>query len=1001
MALKDDLLSIYKNANLGVAASGDDLVKIDSYTGGSYTAEQAKAATLALLSDTTSVAIMTYQAFTGHAPSAAGLSYLVNSSTSTTDLNDAYYAKFNQENRFINFSINLATGSGEGAASFAALYGNASYKDVVAAAYDKYIGNAAATAAGKDPASAVAALSSDAVVAYLTTYVKNTTGYTTDADIKMAVKAALVGEVLNAAISSGIGNFVKATNAMLTDLSDGTLSTDASGGVDILAAYGAGNAGSSYTLTTGIDTIVGTSGNDTISTSFTTPVGGTAGVNSTVTPLDSIDGGAGDDTLTIIDADTAAAASFAIPGSATIKNVETVNLTTTGLLAFNSTTLAGLTKLNITSASANGGAQTVTVADTTALTATIAGNGGITTTGGTAVTVANAGTGATSVSGNKLTSVSISGGAAASTVDNNTKTTLTTVSLTSVNADTGITGNAVKDVTIGGTTSATRTVTVTNAAAGGHDLAIHAKGTATSAGAATATVVVDNTANTISVDAQAKATLNVNSTSATALTISGAGALTTTLAAAAVASIDASSNSGGVTLSGFGAAVTALKGGSGADTVTVAAALTAGTNILLGAGNDKLLIATGGSIAGSTASKTTVVDGGDGTDTLALEFVGAANIAAFKNFEVFDTVGMSAKTLDLDILASNNTVTGITGSGEFAQAGVADAVVLTNLGAGVGYSQNGAFDTANDTLTLTQKTAGALNVTLNADSTSTGGANNTGLVAIASNATSLTATFDVDSAYTGGANTQTLALTGTKATTVNVVSGGTNATNVLNLTGGAGTGGNDVLTTVTVTGSQALTFGYTAIGASSIATIDASGQTAGGLTAATSVLKDTGTIKLGGGADSVTVTGNSITAATLESISGMNKSTSATDAAAIKLADKVSFDYTGGVGADAVAVVSVAATVAGSYSVSDKGVVTFLGAGPTTLDGAIALANAAAGGTTGNAVIFQYLNDSYIFVEGTTASAASLTNDSVIKLTGTTGVTALVEDGATNKLFLV
>jgi hypothetical protein len=140
------------------------------------------------------------------------------------------------------------------------------------------------------------------------------------------------------------------------------------------------------------------------------------------------------------------------------------------------------------------------------------------------------------------------------------------------------------------------------------------------------------------------------------------------------------------------------------------------------------------------------------------------------------------------------------------------------------------------------------------------------------------------------------------------------------------------------------------------------------------------------------------TTASIESLQNFAKSTSATDAAAIKLADKLSFDYTGTDAKDAVAVISTAATGTG-YAVSDKGIVTFTGTGPTTLEAALALANTAAGGTNGNAVAFQYINDTYVFVEGG-SSTADLTTDVVIKLTGVTGVTSLNEVGTTNDLFL-
>jgi len=114
------LVSAYTNANLGKAPDAATNLTLDAYASqsqsGGITDAVALANTLKLVNGTTAVAVETYQFFTGRAPSAAGLAYLVNSATNTSDLNDAYYTKFGQENRFINFSINLATGAGEGAA---------------------------------------------------------------------------------------------------------------------------------------------------------------------------------------------------------------------------------------------------------------------------------------------------------------------------------------------------------------------------------------------------------------------------------------------------------------------------------------------------------------------------------------------------------------------------------------------------------------------------------------------------------------------------------------------------------------------------------------------------------------------------------------------------------------------------------------------------------------------------------------------------------------------
>jgi len=112
-------------------------------------------------------------------------------------------------------------------------------------------------------------------------------------------------------------------------------------------------AGQPFMLTTGVDSIVGTSGNDTINAvidATNTPAA------STFTALDSIDGGAGTDTLKI-----SAITDFAVPSGATVTNVENVQIAAaakvgtfgadgTGALDL-STLFAGVQDLTISSAS--------------------------------------------------------------------------------------------------------------------------------------------------------------------------------------------------------------------------------------------------------------------------------------------------------------------------------------------------------------------------------------------------------------------------------------------------------------------------------------------------------------------------------------------------------------------------------------------------------------------------------------------------------------------------
>jgi hypothetical protein len=92
--------------------------------------------------ETTSVATMAYQFFTGKIPSLAGVDYLVSpTGPNANNLNSAYYQSFNLENRYINFAVNLGK-SGEGAANFAAKYGSLSLFDATKEAYKTIFGGA-------------------------------------------------------------------------------------------------------------------------------------------------------------------------------------------------------------------------------------------------------------------------------------------------------------------------------------------------------------------------------------------------------------------------------------------------------------------------------------------------------------------------------------------------------------------------------------------------------------------------------------------------------------------------------------------------------------------------------------------------------------------------------------------------------------------------------------------------------------------------------------------
>jgi len=416
--------------------------------------------------------------------------------------------------------------------------------------------------------------------------------------------------------------------------------------------------------------------------------------------------------------------------------------------------------------------------------------------------------------------------------------------------------------------------------------------------------------------------------------------------------------------------------GAGNDTVNVTTRTTGKLVVMLGDGNDTFNSAV-------AVNGTDVIDAGNGIDTLQLKLVGASNIGAFSNFDAFDAAAMGAVTLDVDILATKNTVT------EFVATATTGGATLINIGAGVGFRATG--DMGNDQINLTQKAAGALTVTADIDEAAANQAGNTVTAgAHATNATSLNAVFgsDFKDANTGGnnptpvINVTNLNLTGDAATSLNVTSGGALSTNTLNYTDT-----NHKLTSLTVTGSDVLTLSLT--GTTALANVNASGDT-GGVHLNLAQLSANAIVTLGSGADVIGAAG------TTDSLVGFAKAAAAAvgndataAAAAIAAADVL--DLTTLAGATVAADGNfTAGAVSGAVS---HGVITFSGAGPTTLANAIAAVNTALT-VDHSAAEFEYLGNSYVFVQDATGT------DVVVKLTGTTGITNVGID-AGHHLFIV
>ena len=292
---------------------------------------------------TTAVAVMSYQFFTGKSPTAAGLTYLVNSPINTSDLNDGYYAKFNIENRYINFAANLGL-YGEGATAFANKYGAMDFNSYVASIYQTIIGRSYAEAASINVDAAIAYLIStkDAVLQTVRE-AGLVTANSSAAQIDLAVKAAMSGLVMAAAIKADVGLYAAATDNFMVALAQGT----AVYGTDITlsyrptfetAAHGNGKPVdraptflpdpvsttpvtpppapivTSFTLGAGANNITGSALDDTFTATAATVHSG-----------DILNGGGGNDVLNINSTGT-----LNIPAM-TVSNIETVNFTSAGL----------------------------------------------------------------------------------------------------------------------------------------------------------------------------------------------------------------------------------------------------------------------------------------------------------------------------------------------------------------------------------------------------------------------------------------------------------------------------------------------------------------------------------------------------------------------------------------------------------------------------------------------------------------------------------------------
>lgn len=818
--------------------------------------------------------------------------------------------------------------------------------------------------------------------------------YAGDTDAQ-AAREILVGVTSNPATMLTAGDVAAQVQSKIADQGD---------------AVAGQTSGKTFTLTAGIDNIIGTGGNDAIDANVTS-------TSAVLGGLDKVDGGAGTDTLNIADTATAPAASFVLPAGFSISNVEAVNVTTNGNIgatgAGSSFDLSGNAAVtSIKGVAAGNVGSFITASATANVDLTVAGAATATVTGGKAVSVTG-GTGATTITGKGLTSVTVKNGGAV-TIDNleNTVaatpakgTTLTSVTLDSVDANSAVKGEGLTDITIKGATVLANTVTVTNAKAD-HALTLNVDGTGYKVDGTTEvqTVVTDTVAKTITVNATgSKSSLKVSgSTTATAVNVTGSAALKLNADVANVKSIDGSAATGNLNLGNINAATTTVKTGSGNDqftlngakvtvdtgagndTITLAATIAAGSTINLGAGNDIVLDGVAGVVDPSTATLTSVVDAGEGNDTVAASLINAANAALFKNFESLDLSNTTATALDIELM-TGSTITGLTFAG-----GVGGATV-NNVAAGVGLTVTGSDTTPAATPTTigvkgaAAGTADSFAITF--AGTAAAGATEaapTGIdvgTVVVDNVEALTVassgTGFVDNTLTlTDSKLKTLTITGDKALKVDFA--GVNGTN--GATGGA----------------VSLIDGSAATGKLNIDTTNVTADSAaagltvkGGSAADTIKLAQKATVDAGAGNDTITT---AATGGTLTGGAGNDKfdvalavATGATEAAAVltTITDFVAGD-------------SVQLLAGNVLAGATLGAKTALDATVTNID--LALAIASLTNTANEVSWFQYGTNTYVVANDATAGFAA--GDLVVKLTGLVDLTNATLDGATDYLTL-
>ena len=221
------LLRLRSFGDFSAAVNGAVSTLAGQVDGATTALPTAEAALVPLAASTTAVATLSYEFFTQKVPTLAGLDYLISpEGTNANNLNSAYYAQFNTENRFINFAVNLGD-HGAGQAAFAAAAGSLTLTQVVTDAYTEIFGAAPSAAQ-------VSSFLNDPVPNGLGGTETRTQYFAYYGIDDLGTKAAAVGWLLSQAESADIGTYAKADDALLVSLVGATTTAL---GADIVATH--------------------------------------------------------------------------------------------------------------------------------------------------------------------------------------------------------------------------------------------------------------------------------------------------------------------------------------------------------------------------------------------------------------------------------------------------------------------------------------------------------------------------------------------------------------------------------------------------------------------------------------------------------------------------------------------------------------------------------------------------------------------------------------------